>query len=82
MSADNAEPNGADIVADHLANCAGVGAAIVMQEGSADEVIATLLAAGWEWSGQPTEVVAGKRIRYLTPPPDVAERLFGKQDAP
>jgi hypothetical protein len=74
------EPTGADIVADHLANCAGAGAALVMQSGSADDLIVTLLAAGWTWSDRPTEVVAGKRIRYLTPPPDVAERILSKRD--
>lgn len=59
----------AEEVAAHLRDCAQVDAAIVMQSGSADGVIATLLAQGWTWDERPTEHVGGKRIRYLRPPP-------------
>lgn len=57
----------ADVVAEHLALCAQVDAAIV-QDGSADETVATLLAAGWTWDERPTEFLAGKRLRYLRAP--------------
>jgi hypothetical protein len=60
--------DGAQVVADHLANCAQAAAALVV-DGNADLEIAKLLAAGWTWTeGMSTEYVAGKRIRYLTPP--------------
>ncbi len=58
------------VLADHLKNCSRVDAAIVV-DGNGDDVVSTLLAAGWTWDGN-TEVVAGKRIRNLVPPSDAA----------
>lgn len=40
---------------------------IVAHEGSADEVVATMLAAGWTLSDE-VEYVSGKRIRTLVAP--------------
>lgn len=42
----------------------GAQAAIVV-DGSADELIAQLLAAGWTWADRPSVHCAGKRVRYL-----------------
>lgn len=58
---------GADAVAEHLSQCTDAQAAIVV-DGSADEVIAGLMAAGWT-AYERTDYVAGKRIRFLSPPP-------------
>lgn len=64
--------DGAKEVAEHLRDCAQVDAAVVMQSGSADDVIEQLLSEGWTWDQtRQTEVVAGKRIRYLRSPGDV-----------
>jgi hypothetical protein len=68
--------SGAEILAAHLKDCVKADAAIVV-DGNGDDVIATLLAAGWTWDGN-AEVIAGKRIRNLVPPPEVAERLFNR----
>jgi hypothetical protein len=56
-------------VAYHLKHCAQAGGAIVMHHPgeSADDVIARLLEAGWTLR-EGTDHVAGKRIRYVTPP--------------
>lgn len=59
-------PDGADAVAEHLAECTGAKAAIVV-DGSADDVVAKLLAAGWTLDER-TDLVAGKRIRFLRMP--------------
>jgi hypothetical protein len=69
--------DGAQVVADHLANCTPATAALVV-DGNADLEIAKLLAAGWTWTeGRETEYVAGKRIRYLSPPAwDSPESVF------
>ena len=48
-------------------------AVIATQQGPADEEIAAMVAAGWTLSDQ-VDHVAGKRIRYLTPPPTAQER--------
>lgn len=64
--------SGADIVAAYLKDCVKADAAIVV-DGSANETIARMLAEGWTWDGT-AEVVAGKRIRVLVPPPEVAEQ--------
>jgi hypothetical protein len=63
-----AERSGAEALARHLEEKAD--AAIVMQRGSADSVIASLLTAGWTLEER-AEVVAGKRIRYMHPPESV-----------
>lgn len=63
----------ATALAEHLRDCRGAHGALVMQSGSADPVIADMLAQGWTWANgteeASTERVAGKRIRYLNPPP-------------
>lgn len=64
------ERTGADEVIDHLVNCADVNAALVMHQGSADDAIAELVAAGWTLEER-VDRVAGKRIRYMQPPPGV-----------
>ena len=58
---------GAEELADHLANCRKVDAAVVV-DGSADQLVAQLMAEGWRYAG--VEHVEGKRVRYLRPPPD------------
>lgn len=55
----------ADEFVEHLAECRQADAAIVV-DGNGDDVVATLLAAGWTYSG--VEHVAGKRVRHLVPP--------------
>lgn len=62
-----AEPTGADVIVEHMAECTDAKAAIVM-DGSADEVIARMVAAGWTL-GERVDRVAGKRIRFLSAPP-------------
>jgi hypothetical protein len=54
-----------DLVA-HLKDCRQVDA-VIAQDGNADDLVASLMAAGWTYDG--VEYVAGKRVRYLTPPP-------------
>ncbi len=67
------DPDPATALAEHMRDCRGADAAIVMQSGSADPVIASMLADGWTWTNgteaASTERMNGKRIRYLTPPP-------------
>lgn len=67
------EPSGVDVLVEHMTQCVKPDAALVV-DGSADTLIANLLTAGWTWDGN-VEVVAGKRIRNLVPPPEVADRL-------
>ena len=52
-------------LADHLVNCRKVDAAVVVN-GSADDLVAQMIAAGWTYEG--AEYVEGKRVRYLVPP--------------
>lgn len=60
----------ADELVEHLAG-RGVGAALVADDSAGpadgDELVDTLRGAGWRESAQ-TEYVAGRRVRYLTPP--------------
>lgn len=70
--------SGADGVARYMAEESGAKAALVMQSGSADETIETLIAGGWTLSDD-VEYINGKRIRYMVPPQqwwldDLAER--------
>jgi hypothetical protein len=60
------EDGPAEAVVEHLAECTGAKAAIIV-DGSADEVIARLTAAGWGVSDR-MDYVGGKRIRYITVP--------------
>lgn len=69
------EPEGVDVLVEHIAQCVKP-QAVIVADGNADELVATLLAAGWTWDGN-VEHVAGKRIRNLVPPPEVAARLAG-----
>ena len=59
------EPDGAEILADHLANCTKPDAVVVV-DGSGDSLVDSLLADGWTLGD--TEYVAGKRIRSMRPP--------------
>lgn len=54
----------AEVLAGHVKQ-QGADAAIVV-DGSADKIIEDMLAAGWTYLR--TELMAGKRIRYLQPP--------------
>lgn len=63
-----APASGADLVLDHIANCTDVGALVVAQSGSLHEQVAEMVADGWTLDDR-VDYVAGKRIRYLTPPP-------------
>ena len=58
--------DGAQAVADHLVNCTDAKAAIVV-DGNADFEVARLLAAGWILQER-VDYVAGKRIRFMSPP--------------
>lgn len=53
-------------LADHLAVCRGVDAALVA-DGNVDDLVARMIADGWRYTG--VEYVEGKRVRYLKPPP-------------
>lgn len=59
----------ADVVAEHLAECTDAKAAIVV-DGSADDVVAELVRAGWVLAER-VDHVAGKRIRFLERPAEV-----------
>jgi hypothetical protein len=64
---------GPDDLADHLAQCRQVDAALVGGTGvDMTETVQMLIAAGWTYKG--TEYVAGKRVRYLAPPPPEENR--------
>jgi hypothetical protein len=56
---------GAAELADHLKNCRQVDA-VIAGDGSLDEVVESMIAAGWTYSG--VEYVEGKRVRYLSAP--------------
>lgn len=56
----------ADIVVDHMADCLGANAAIVV-DGNADSLVADLLAHGWTIESR-VDVILGKRIRIVHPP--------------
>jgi hypothetical protein len=58
----------ADLLIEHIVNCTPAKAAVVV-DGSADDIVAGMVAAGWTLGGR-VDRVAGKRIRFLTPPPD------------
>jgi hypothetical protein len=59
-------------LADHLAECRKADALVVV-DGNADQIIADMIAAGWTLA-EGAEVVGGKRIRMMTPPPGVTIR--------
>lgn len=66
MTAD--EQDGAEVLADHIRDCRpDLKGLVVMQSGSADEIVERMLAEGWTYAAD-TEHVAGKRIRTLQPP--------------
>lgn len=75
-SPDGRTYSGPETVAGHLADCTDAKAAIVV-DGSADDVIAQMTAAGWTLDER-VDHVAGKRIRFLKMPgsdlDDEAER--------
>lgn len=66
------EENPADAVADHVAECTDARAAIVV-DGSADDVVARMIAAGWTLEER-VDLVGGKRIRFLQAPPEPLPR--------
>ena len=75
----SAPVSGPETVAEHLANCTDAKAAIVV-DGSADDVIAQMTAAGWTLEER-VDHVAGKRIRFLKMPArDAADREAGTAD--
>lgn len=49
----------------HLRSCRKTDAAVVV-DGNADELVSALIEQGWTYGG--VEFIAGKRVRYLTPP--------------
>jgi hypothetical protein len=61
----------ASSLADHLAECRSARAAIVV-DGSADEIIARLVAEGWTLD-EGAELTHGKRIRTIHPPAPEAQ---------
>jgi hypothetical protein len=58
--------SGADILVDHITRCTEADAVVVV-DGSADDVIARMTAEGWTLEER-VDHVAGKRIRFLHPP--------------
>lgn len=56
---------GAQELADHLKNCRKVDF-VIAGDGNLDEVVETMLAAGWTYGS--VEYVEAKRVRYLTAP--------------
>jgi hypothetical protein len=54
-------------LADHLKNCRKTDA-VIAGDGNLDDVVSTMLAAGWTFGG--IEYVEGKRVRYLVAPPE------------
>jgi uncharacterized protein YbjT (DUF2867 family) len=73
------ERSAADLVAEHMAECTDAKAAIVV-DGSADEIVAQLAAAGWTLRSR-VDHVLGKRIRFLSPPgPKAAVKAAGQQE--
>jgi hypothetical protein len=57
---------GPEIIAQHLKDCTPAKAAVIV-DGSADDLIAGMTAAGW-LLGERVDRIAGKRIRFLTVP--------------
>jgi len=57
----------ADLFAEHVRDRTPADAAIVF-DGNADQIVADLTEAGWTLSDR-TDLVGGKRIRFLSPPP-------------
>lgn len=55
----------AEIVVDHMINCLGADAAIVV-DGNANSLVADLIAHGWTIE-QRVDVILGKRIRIMHP---------------
>lgn len=60
------EMSPAEVVAEHIAECTDAQAAIVV-DGNADEIVQRLQEAGWGISER-VDIVAGKRIRFMTLP--------------
>lgn len=60
------EPSDAEVLVSHLIECTDAKAAIVV-DGSADDVIAMMIAAGWMLDSR-VDLVSGKRIRFLVAP--------------
>jgi hypothetical protein len=68
-------------LADHLSGCRKPDGVIVV-DGDGDAVVAELIAAGWT-PGDSGEVIAGKRVRMMVPPPDPSQaELFEKYGRP
>ena len=65
---EKSQVSGADVLVDHIVQCTDAGAVVVV-DGSADDIIGRMLAAGWTVE-QRVDRVAGKRIRFLHPPAD------------
>lgn len=58
-------PPPAEMLAEHLKQCRQVDA-VIAGDGDLTEVVETLIAAGWTYSG--VEYAGGKRLRYLVAP--------------
>jgi hypothetical protein len=61
----------AEILVEHLTECSDAKAAIVV-DGSADDIVAEMVAAGWTLAER-VDHVAGKRIRFLQAPAGLGE---------
>jgi hypothetical protein len=59
--------NPADVLVEHMAECTDAKAAIVV-DGNADEIVDRLVEAGWTLQDR-VDVLVGKRIRFMSPPP-------------
>jgi hypothetical protein len=60
--------SGADVMLEHIQECTPAKALVVV-DGSADDIVARMQAEGWTLSER-VDRLLGKRIRFLTPPAD------------
>lgn len=58
--------NAADRLVEHVAECTGAQAMVVV-DGNADEIVTRMVEAGWTLDER-VDLVEGKRIRFLIPP--------------
>lgn len=77
----NAPNPTADDLVEHLTRDRSKTSAAIVADGSADTLVDTLVGAGWQVAPD-HEYVAGKRVRYLTPPAATAAGVHPPAEAP
>ena len=63
----------ADAIVEHLTECTEADAVLVV-DGNADDIVTRMVAEGWTLRER-IDLVVGKRIRFLEPPPECEEAL-------